>query len=73
MNLSVWMEGEFKIISYGNGTAYEVATVDGTSFFVQGEDAESWRADYDKACELGRVDAFMRTSMEEYGYQSDGS
>ncbi|SDJ25987.1 hypothetical protein SAMN05428983_0866 [Agrobacterium fabrum] len=70
MKQATWHIGSFAITSYGNGLAYAVVNeTDGREFFLQGDDASTWRDQYDAADESSdetTLPAFLHQSMSDY-------
>lgn len=67
MRVARWNDGAFGVTSYGNGLAYAVSGPDDRSYFVQGDSASDWRAEYDAADAAGRLDEFHADYMAAIG------
>lgn len=63
-----WQIGPFTVVSYGNGLAYCVTGPGGRSFYLQGDEASEWRAEYGAAdsTEAGPLQ-FLADSLADYG------
>ncbi|MGV1943561.1 hypothetical protein ACQZ5D_24040 [Agrobacterium sp. 22-211-1] len=70
MKQVTWKIDAFAITSYGNGLAYAVVNeTDGREFFLQGDDASTWRDQYNLADESGdetTLPAFLHQSISDY-------
>ncbi|NSZ73904.1 hypothetical protein G6L74_09140 [Agrobacterium tumefaciens] len=70
MKQATWKIDAFAITSYGNGLAYAVTNeADGREFFMQGDDATTWRDQYnaaDESSDEAALPAFLHQSMSDY-------
>lgn len=67
MRQNTWRDDGFAVTSYGNGLAYAVTAHDGRAYFVQGDSAFAWRAEYDTAAAMDRLAEFHAGYMAAIG------
>lgn len=72
MKAATWNIDAFVITSWGNGVSYLVANaLDGRQFFLQGDDATTWRDQYDQADEDDCLLEFLHQSMSDYAESAE--